>query len=140
MGFGKKTLAVMLFALCAVAQSNMTFKTRLSPVALDAAMKVNVAGAGSVSATLSGTKLVISGTFDGLRSPATEAQVRQGSAAGVRGAAILDLNVSKAMSGNVSGSFDLAAEQVDSLKKGKWYVQIDSEKAPQGNLWGWLLK
>jgi hypothetical protein len=80
MGFGKKTLAVMLFALCAVAQSNMTFKTRLSPVALDAAMKANVAGAGSVSATLAGTKLVIIGTFDGLRSPATEAQIRQGSA------------------------------------------------------------
>jgi len=99
-----------------------------------------VAGVGSVSATLAGTKLVIGGTFDGLRSPATDAQIRQGSAAGVRGAAILDLNVSKAMSGNVSGSFDLAAEQVDSLKKGKWYVQIDSEKAPQGNLWGWLLK
>ena len=60
MGHGKKTLAVMLFALCAAAQSNMTFKTRLSPVALDAAMKANVTGAGSVSATLAGTKLVIS--------------------------------------------------------------------------------
>ncbi len=139
MGLGKKIVVVMLFALCAVAQSNMTFKTRLSPVALDAAMKANVAGAGSVSATLAGTKLVISGTFDGLRSSATEAQIRQGSA-GVRGAAILDLTVSKAISGNVSGTFDLTAEQIDSLKKGKWYIQIDSEKAPQGNLWGWLLK
>ncbi len=75
-----------------------------------------------------------------MRSPATEGQIRQGSAAGVWGAAILDLTVSKAISGNVSGSFDLTAEQIDSLKKGKWYIQIDSEKAPQGNLWGWLLK
>jgi hypothetical protein len=139
MGFGK-IVAVTLFALCAMAQSNMTFKTRLSPVALDAAMKANVAGAGSVSAMLAGTKLTIDGTFDGLRSPATEARVHQGSAAGVRGGAILDLTVSKATSGNISGSFDLTGEQIDSLKKGKWYVQIDSEKAPQGNLWGWLLK
>ena len=82
MGFGKKSLAVILFALCAVAQSNMTFKTRLSPVALDAAMKANVAGAGFLSARLAGTKLTINGTFDGLRSPATDAQIHQGSAAG----------------------------------------------------------
>ena len=82
-----KIAAMMAFALCAVAQSSMTFKTRLAPVALDAAMKANVAGEGSVSATLAGTKLTISGTFDGLRSPATVAQVHQGTAAGVRGAA-----------------------------------------------------
>jgi hypothetical protein len=140
MGLGKRIVAVMLFAFCASAQSNMTFKTRLAPVALDAAMKATVAGAGSVSATLAGTKLTISGTFEGLRSPATEAHIHQGSAAGVRGGSILDLTVSKATSGNVSGSFALTAEQIDSLKKGKWYIQIDSERAPQGNLWGWLLK
>jgi len=140
MGFGKKILAVLLFALFALAQSLVTFKTRLAPVALDAAMKANVAGDGSASATLAGTKLTISGMFAGLRSPATGAQIHQGSAAGVRGPALLDLVVSKAMSGNVSGSFDLTAEQIESLKKGKWYIQIDSEKAPQGNLWGWLLK
>jgi len=140
MGFGKKILVVMLFALGAAAQSNMTFKTRLSLVAIDAAMKANVAGAGSVSAGLAGTKLTINGMFAGLRSPATEAQIHQGSAAGVRGAAILDLTVSKATSGNVSGSFDLTAEQIDSLKKGKLYIQIDSQKAPEGNLWGWLVK
>jgi hypothetical protein len=118
----------------------MTFKTRLAPVAIDAAMKASVTGAGSVSATLASTKLTIAGTFDGLRSPATEAQIHQGTAAGVRGGPILNLTVSKAMSGNLSGSFDLTAEQIESLKKGKLYVQIDSEKAPQGNLWGWLLK
>jgi len=135
-----KIAAIMALAIGAVAQSSMTFKTRLAPVAIDAAMKTNIAGGGSVSATLNGTKLTISGTFDGLRSPATEAQVHQGTAAGVRGAALLDLTVSKAVSGNVSGSFDLTPEQIENLKKGKWYVQIDSEKAPQGNLWGWLLR
>src|SRR5260370_42487220 len=84
MGFGKNTAVVMLFALCAVAQGNITFKTRLAPVAVDAAMKTNVAGGGSVAATLAGTMLTMNGTFDGLRSPATEAQIHQGSAAGVR--------------------------------------------------------
>ena len=140
MGFEKQTLAVILFALGAAGQSNMTFKIRLAPVALDAAMKANVAGSGSVSAILAGTRLTINGSFDGLRSPATEAQIHQGSAAGVRGAALLDLTISKATSGTVSGSFELTPEQVDNFKKGKWYIQIDSEKAPQGNLWGWLMK
>ena len=140
MGFEKMFLVAMFFALGSAAQSNLTFKTRLAPVALDVAMKANIAGEGTATVTLAGGKLTIKGTFDGLHSPATVAQVHQGSAAGVRGGAILDLTVSKAMNGSLSGSFDLTAEQVDSLKKGKWYIQIDSEKAPQGNLWGWLVK
>jgi hypothetical protein len=130
----------MLLALGGVAQSAETFKTRLAPVPIDAAMKATIAGEGSATAVLAGSKLTVSGTFTGLKSAATMAHIHQGSAAGVRGARILDLTVSKAMSGNLSGSFDLTPEQVDSLKKGKWYVQIHSEKAPDGNLWGWLLK
>jgi len=38
------------------------------------------------------------------------------------------------------GSLDLTREQVQSLQSGRLYVQISSEKAPDGNLWGWLLK
>ena len=34
---------------------------------------------------------------------------------------------------------NLTAEQIESLKKGRFYVQLSSEKAPDGNLWGWLL-
>jgi hypothetical protein len=132
-------VAGILMALGAAAQSPITFKTRLAPVALDAAMKSTIAGEGSVTAVLAGTKLTVSGTFEGLKSPATMAHIHQGSATGVRGPKILDLAVSKDMKGNLSGSLDLTPEQVDALKKGKWYVQIHSEKAPEGNLWGWLL-
>lgn len=139
MGFGTKIFALAMLALSVAAQNGFTFKTRLAPVAIDAAMKTTVAGDGSASATLTGTKLTIRGTFQGLRSPATTAQIHQGSAAGVRGAAVLALTVSKDLSGSVSGAFDLTAEQMDNLKRGKWYIQIDSEKAPQGNLWGWLM-
>jgi hypothetical protein len=130
----------MMLALCAVAQTSETFKARLAPVAMDAAMKVNIAGSGSATAILAGSKLTVNGSFEGLKSAATMAHIHQGTATGVRGPKILDLTVSKAMSGNFSGSFDLTPEQLDSLKKGKWYVQIHSEKAPDGNLWGWLLK
>jgi hypothetical protein len=123
----------------AVAQTPETFKVRLTPVSMDAAMKVNIAGSGSASAVLAGARLSVNGTFDGLLSPATTAQIRRGSMTGVRGPAILDLKVSPATSGTVGGAFDLNPDQVESLRKGRLYIQIASEKAPDGNLWGWLL-
>lgn len=129
----------IVLALSALAQSPETFKTRLAPVAMDVAMRVNLAGTGSATATLAGTKLTVNGTFEGLKSNATMAHIHQGTAPGVRGTKLLDLTVTKAMAGTLSGSFDLTPEQVESLKKGKWYVQIHSEKAPEGNLWGWLM-
>jgi hypothetical protein len=103
-------------------------------------MKANITGSGAVSAVLSGSKLTIDGSFQGMQSPATAAHIHQGSAPGVRGAPVLTLTVAKTTSGAISGSFDLTPEQIESLKKGKWYVQIHSEKAPDGNLWGWLLR
>ena len=133
-------LALLLsLAVSALAQSPETFKTRLAPVAMDAAMKSTIAGTGSASATLTGTKFTVNGTFEGLKSNATMAHIHQGTAPGVRGPKLLDLTVTKSLSGTLSGSFDLTPDQIESLKKGKWYVQIHSEKAPEGNLWGWLL-
>jgi len=133
-------LALLLsLAVSALAQSPETFKTRLAPVAMDAAMKSTIAGTGSATATLTGTKFTVNGTFEGLKSNATMAHIHQGTAPGVRGPKLLDLTVTKSMSGTLSGSFDLTPDQIESLKKGKWYVQIHSEKAPEGNLWGWLL-
>jgi len=133
-------LALLLsLAVSALAQSPETFKTRLAPVAMDAAMKSTIAGTGSATATLTGTKFTVNGTFEGLKSNATMAHIHQGTAPGVRGPKLLDLTVTKSLSGMLSGSFDLTPDQIESLKKGKWYVQIHSEKAPEGNLWGWLL-
>ncbi len=134
------TLALILsLAISAAAQSPETFKTRLAPIALDAAMKSTIAGSGAATATLAGSKFTVNGTFEGLKSNATMAHIHQGSAAGVRGTKLLDLTVTKSTSGTFSGSFDLTPDQLEALKKGRWYVQIHSEKAPDGNLWGWLL-
>lgn len=123
------------------AQQSKTFKTRLSPVPIDVSMQATVAGSGTVTAVLMGARLTISGTFDGLRSPATIAQIHKGPTRGVRGPNVLDLTVAKtdAASGTISGSFELNAIQVADLEKGRLYVQLHSEKAPEGNLWGWLL-
>ncbi len=132
-----QSLAVLLLA--AIPCCAQTYSARLTPVPIDAAMRATVSGMGSASATLAGTKLSITGSFEGLRTPATMAQIHQGPVTGVRGAAILDLTVSKATDGSISGSFDLTPAQVESLRKGRLYIQVHSEKAPDGNLWGWLL-
>jgi hypothetical protein len=109
-------------------------------VPVEAKTRAEIAGIGSATATLQGAKLSITGSFEGLRSPALDAKVHQGPATGVRGPAILDLTVAHETSGALSASIDLTPQQIESLKKGKLYIQIDSEKAPDGNLWGWLLR
>lgn len=136
----KAFAAMVLLAFSAAAQTPEMFKTRLAPVAVDLAMLATIAGEGSASATLAGNKLNVKGTFGGLKSAATVAHIHQGTAAGVRGARVLDLTVTKDVKGEVSGAFDLQPEQLEALRKGRWYIQIHSEKAPDGNLWGWLLK
>jgi hypothetical protein len=115
------------------------FKARLSPVAMDASMRTTVAGSGSVSAQLTGSRLVINGSFAGLLSPATTAQVRRSAVTGVVGPVIFELTITQAANGAIGGTIDLTPEQVDALRKGRLYVQVNSEKAPAGNLWGWLL-
>jgi hypothetical protein len=131
--------AVLCLGTFAFAQSSTVFKTRLSPVAMDATMRATVAGSGSVSVRLTGSRLVVSGSFEGLLSPATMAQMRRSPVTGVRGPAVFDLTVTKAAGGTIGGSFDLTPVQIEDLRKGRFYVQLHSEKAPDGNLWGWLL-
>jgi hypothetical protein len=107
---------------------------------VEAKTRDTIQGIGSATATLMGSKLSISGSFEGLRSPAADAKVHQGPVTGVRGPAILDVTVAHAPSGSLNASLDLTPQQIESLKKGRLYIQIDSEKAPDGNLWGWLLR
>ena len=132
---------VPLLAVVAAAQPPKAFKTRLAPVPIDVSMQATVAGSGSVSAVLTGTKLAVTGTFDGLKSPATIAQIHKSPVRGVRGPNVFDLTVSKtdASSGTIAGTLDLTAIQVADLEKGRLYVQLHREKAPDGNLWGWLM-
>ena len=131
--------AAFLFGVRAAGgQSSETFKARLSPVPIDVTMLPTVAGSGSLTAVLARNKLIITGTFEGLRSPATVAKIHR-APKGIRGPAILDLEVSKETSGTVSGSIELTPAQLDDLRNSRLYVQIDSARAPGGNLWGWLL-
>lgn len=119
-------------------QAKGQFRARLSVVPIDVAMQGTIAGSGTVTATLSGTKLTLSGSFADLKTPATVARLHAGPR-GIRGPALLDLTVTQATSGTITGTFELTAAQVDDLLKSRMYVQLHSAKAPDGNLWGWLL-
>lgn len=109
--------------------------------------RANISGKGSVTATLAGTRLTLSGTFDGLPGPATAARLHRGIAKGARGPVISDLTLTKAATGNggtLAGTVTLTPLDVDNLKAGKLYVQVHSEKGlPKEDgsvLWGWLLR
>jgi hypothetical protein len=130
-----------LVVVCAlVAQSQQTFKARLSPVAVDTQLVSVITGHGAVSAVLAGTKLTVTGTFEGMHSAATVAHLHQSKATGVPGPVIHELTVAKAMDGTISGSAELTPAEVEALRKGLLYVMVHSTGAPDGNLWGWLLK
>ncbi|MEQ1884234.1 MAG: CHRD domain-containing protein [Bryobacteraceae bacterium] len=133
-------VAAAICVIPGIAQNTETYRLRLAPVATDIAMRENIAGSGLVTATLAGSKLTLAGTFEGMKGNATMAHIHQGTAPGVRGPKLLDVTITKAMNGNLSGTFDLTPENMEALKKGKWYIQIHSEKAPDGNLWGWIVK
>ena len=134
------TALFIVRALPGVAQSQERYKVRLAPVPMDGGMRNTVAGTGSATAVLTGAKLTVNGTFDGLLSPATTADVHRGPAMGVRGSSVAVLTVSKAPKGTLSGSIDLTPAQMQALEKGQLYIQISSEKAPDGNLWGWFVR
>ncbi len=146
--------AAFLFAATAVtAQTGEKYTARLGMVpAANAAQTANVVGKGTATATLTGNKLSISGTFEGLPARATVARLHQGIAKGARGKAIADLTITKAAAGTLSGAVDLNADQLAALKQGRLYIQVHSERGippEQGkvqpdvdnsNLWGWLLR
>ena len=131
---------MLLFVSTIFAQGD-TYKVRLSPVPVTSA-RSGITGLGSATATLAGRTLTVRGTFDGMQTAATIAQIHLGPR-GVRGPVMFDLTVTKGTTpgaGSIAGTFTLTPEQVEAVKGHRFYVQVHSEKAPDGNLWGWLIK
>jgi hypothetical protein len=133
---------VTLLALApawSAAAAGQDFETRLSPSPLTDGTRVNIAGEGRAQASLDGKKLSVSGEFHGLVSPATTAELYDGPGIAIPGPKAFELTVTQATSGTISGSLTLTAKQAAAVRSGHFYVQINSQKAPDGNLTGWLL-
>lgn len=132
-------LSLAVVVVSSVQAQAPQYRARLSVVPIDIAMQSTIAGSGSATATLKGTTLTINGTFSGLRTAATVARVHRSPKTAMRGPAIGDLTATADTSGSISGSLELTKAQIDDLAAGRIYIQLHSQKAPDGNLWGWLL-
>ena len=106
---------------------------------IDLAAQSTIAGSGSATAALKGSTLTITGTFSGLKTAATIARLHRSPKTGMRGTPIGDLTATAGTSGTISGAIELTKDQIDDLAAGRLYIQLHSQKAPDGNLWGWLL-
>ena len=131
-------LAIAAVLTVSVQAQAPQYRGRLSLMPLDIAMQNVIAGSGVATANLKGSTLSISGTFTGLKTPATVAKLLRSPKPGMRGTPIGDLIVSGETSGTISGSIELTKEQISDLAASRFYVQLNSQKAPEGNLWGWL--
>jgi hypothetical protein len=115
------------------------YDAELDPVPFDASNRAIVIDSiGDASATLAGGTLTVMGNFSNFTSPATGGSLRVGLAKGVPGDAIGSLTADHATTGHFSGSISLSGDQIAALKKQAIYIRIDSEKAPDGNVQGWL--
>ena len=135
-------LGLTALASLTLAQDAGVFGARLDWVPISGAERNEVAGSGFVTATLSRSRLSITGCFDGLPAAATRASLHQGVATGARGPAIAELEITPQAAGVVAGNVDLSREQRAALLAGHLYIQLHSERgvAPDGaTLWGWLL-
>src|SRR2546430_7952701 len=88
--------ALILMTISAGAQSEEKFKIRIAPVPLDGSMRTTVAGSGSAMAALSGNKLTITGTLEGMSRGATTARIHHRHATGVRRCPVPALTVTQA--------------------------------------------
>ena len=130
--------AVFIAAFGAPAFSAEKFQTDIGPTPKNGRQGANVQGRGTVLATLDNSTFSLHGKFSGLSSPATEAHLYMGNVMGGTGPSIGDLAIAQARSGDISGTFTLAQDQVEALKTGRLYVMLNSQSAPKGNLWGWF--
>jgi hypothetical protein len=96
----------------AAAPDDTVFHFRLSPGPRLVGTRADSSGSGSVTATLEGSKLM---------------------------PLIADLTVSPATMGTLTGTVQLNPQQLAALRKSSLYVEIDSDKAPEGDLWGWIM-
>ena len=134
----RSAAAVLAICIGPALAADTSFTTELDPVAHTPAERADVMGIGKVKAELAGSTLSVSGIFSGLPSPATGAQLRMGLAMGVPGPVIGDLSATHSTEGSISGSVALSSAQIVALEKNAIYVQVNSARAPDGNLWGWL--
>ena len=137
-GFSVAVAGILLVLPNALAAAEK-YQVHLSAMPFNDATQPFMQGKGAATATLEGDTLSISGSFTGLTGPATKARLSLSTGPGIPGTPFVDLTLTGDVAGKVTGKIKLDASQLAALRGRKLYIQIDSEKAPSGLLWGWLL-
>jgi len=135
----RRLIGLLLLTLFARPTLADEFDARLGRMPVDSRNQAAIAGLGHAHAELEGDRLEIEGEFEGLGGPATVANLHLGLAVGVRGNVIHALTLTQDVEGRITGTLRLSADEIAALRAGRLYIQIHSESAPDGNLWGWLL-
>ncbi len=131
-------LLVFIFSFASLAAAEK-YQVYLSPMPFSDATQPIMTGKGTATVTLEGDVLSISGSFAGLSGAATKARLSLSRGPGIPGTPVTDLMLVGDVAGKVTGQIKLDPSQLAALRSHKLYIQIDSEKAPSGHLWGWLL-
>lgn len=132
--------ALFVYVIPALAAAQeQKFSERLLSAPFDTAMRPLVQGDGRVEASLDGRVATITGNFTGLSAPVTKVRVFSGSGPAIPGAPVFDLNFTPGQSGTFGGTLQLTARQAADLTAQKFYVRIDTDKAPEGALIAWLM-
>jgi hypothetical protein len=115
------------------------YRAALSSMPYSDATRAVLKGRGTATIVLDGNKLTVTGRFAGLAGQATAANLMLGLGIGVPGSMSLPLEISRAPEGTLSGQLVLNEEQLIGVRRGRMYIQINSEASPTGTLWGWIL-
>ena len=129
------SLSVTLVSMSVQAQE--VYRARLSPMPTTPQSVADITGEGEVILTLNGNALSVEGNFSGISAATTMGHIHNGPPA-QPGPVIHRLEVTAALSGNISAELELTDEQVTALRNNELYVQIHSENNAPGELRGWI--
>jgi hypothetical protein len=121
-------------------QTRDQFRGRLSILPVDFSTLGSMSGDGTLTAELEGNTLAIDIEFNGLSSPATGIEIRTATR-GRRGnvAFSFQAGVPRSTSGQFTQSLMLTNTQRTELRSERYYIQLQTEDNPEGELRGWLL-
>lgn len=142
MRFPAWAISLLLLALSqpASALDADRFRTRLLTAAFQSPANAHD-GDGNVVASVADGEVLISGQFEGLAAPVIGIRLLSGVAVGVPGNAEIARVPFKpgAHAGQIDTRFRLNSDQLELLRAGRIYLQVETEDAPDGALWGWFL-
>jgi len=113
------------------------YRARLSELPVSPQTYRDITGVGEVFATLNGSTLSVTGSFEGMSSAASAAHVHNAPKA-MNGPPIGALQATALPTGEVSGELELTVEQIEALRNEELYIVVHSENNPGGEIRGWL--